>query len=108
MVRRTPLLLPIRPDLDTIVDPEDLLAWPLGPGDVLFHPRLTLHCARGNASSDARRRGLALRYVGNDSVYDDRPATLTKTPLMRGQLPEIELRDRDPFRGEFFPHFCPR
>ena len=96
------------PDIDTIVEPQDLLGWSLEPGDVLIHHPLTLHYARGNSSAAARRRGLALRYVGDDAVYDDRPGTFLKTPLMLSELPAIALRDGDPLRGELFPQVGPR
>ena len=96
------------PDLETGIDPADHLAWSLEPGDVLVHHPLTLHYAKGNASSQTRRRGLALRYVGDDAVYDDRPGTFMKSPHMEGKLPDPDLRDGDPFRGGLFPKVWPR
>lgn len=96
------------PDLETEIDPADHLAWSLEPGDVLVHHPLTLHFARGNASSDIRRRGLALRYVGDDATYDDRPGTFLKSPHMQGKLPGLGLKDGDPLRGALFPRVWPR
>ncbi len=95
------------PDLETEIDPADHLAWSLEPGDVLVHHPLTLHYAKGNASRDIRRRGLALRYVGDDAVYDDRPGTFLKSPHMAGKLPELGLEDGEPLRGELFPRVWP-
>ena len=45
------------------------------PGDVIIHHPLTLHYSTGNASATGRRRGLALRYVGEDATWDARPGT---------------------------------
>ena len=96
------------PDLENEVEPEDLLVWSLDPGDVLIHDPLTLHYSRGNASAYTRRRGLALRFLGDDAVYDDRPGTFLKNPQMMALLPDLNLRDGDPVRGELFPQVWPR
>ena len=96
------------PDLDRDIDPTDHIAWSLEPGDVLIHHPLTLHFARGNASAEHRRRGLALRYVGDDAVYDDRPGTFLESPQMRAELPDLRLKDGDSFRGDLFPRVWPR
>jgi len=96
------------PDLERDIDPADQLAWSLEPGDVLIHNPLTLHFARGNASSETRRRGLLLRYVGDDAVYDARPGTSLESPQMRSALPDLALQDGDPFRGDLFPQAWPR
>ncbi len=96
------------PDLERDIDPEDHLAWSLDPGDVLIHHPLTLHFARGNQTSDLRRRGLALRYVGGDAVYDDRPGTFLDSPQMKAHLPALGLRDGEAFRGDLFPKVWPR
>jgi ectoine hydroxylase-related dioxygenase (phytanoyl-CoA dioxygenase family) len=95
------------PNLDRDVDPADHIAWSLEPGDVLIHHPLTLHFARGNASAELRRRGLALRYVGDDAVYDDRPGTFLESPPMQAELPDLGLKDGDPFRGDLFPQVWP-
>jgi len=96
------------PDLDRDIDPADHLAWSLEPGDVLIHHPLTLHFARGNQTSDLRRRGLALRYVGDDSVYDERPGTFLESGQMKTHLPELGLDDGQCFRGDLFPRVWPR
>jgi ectoine hydroxylase-related dioxygenase (phytanoyl-CoA dioxygenase family) len=96
------------PDLDRDIDPADHVAWSLEPGDVLIHHPMTLHYARGNASAEHRRRGLALRYVGDDAVYDERPGTFLESPQMRAELPDLALHDGDPFRGDLFPQVWPR
>lgn len=43
-----------------------LVQFDLEPGDATFHHCNTLHRAGGNTSSDVRRRGLSLRFVGDD------------------------------------------
>ena len=58
-----------------------MLEWSLEPGDaVLFHFR-TVHGARGNYSSTARRRALSLRWVGDGAAFVDRPGNRTSPPL---------------------------
>lgn len=96
------------PDLDAEVAAADRLVWAVEPGDVLVHHPLTLHFAPGNTTPDRRRRGLALRYAGDDVVYDDRPGTFLENPAIRRHLPEIDLRDGDPLSGELFPAVWPR
>ncbi len=53
--------------------PEDLLSWDMEPGDCIIHHALTLHGAPGNTSRTTRRRGYAVRYTGDDVVWDPRP-----------------------------------
>ncbi|MBW2396166.1 MAG: phytanoyl-CoA dioxygenase family protein [Deltaproteobacteria bacterium] len=96
------------PDIANEVEAEGILVWSLEPGDILIHHPLTIHHARGNASSTTRRRGLALRYVGDDAVFDDRPGTFLESPHMKAYLPDLGLRDGDAFRGELFPRVWPR
>jgi ectoine hydroxylase-related dioxygenase (phytanoyl-CoA dioxygenase family) len=43
-----------------------LVSYDLEPGDCTFHHCSTLHRAGGNTSTDVRRRGLSLRFVGDD------------------------------------------
>ena len=53
--------------------PEDLLSWEMEPGDAIIHHALTIHGAPGNMSRATRRRGYAVRYTGDDVVWDPRP-----------------------------------
>ncbi|MFQ5699679.1 MAG: phytanoyl-CoA dioxygenase family protein [Myxococcota bacterium] len=96
------------PDLEAEIDRHEVLAWTLEPGDVLVHHPLTLHHAPGNASATTRRRGLALRYVGEGTVYDARPGTFLDNPRLRATLPEIDARDGEPLHGPLFPRVWPR
>ena len=62
------------PDVDALVDPDDIVAFDLAPGDVLaFHFRI-LHAAPGTAGLlDGRRRAVSFRYVGHDTRFAGRP-----------------------------------
>ena len=60
------------PDFQRVRDQYDVGSWDLDPGDVCFFHCLPVHAAAGNFSSDTRRRGYAVRYVGDDIVYSDR------------------------------------
>lgn len=90
------------------LDDHEVITWDVGPGDVIVHSALTVHFAPGNASPTGRRRGLALRYVGDDAVWDARPGTFVTNPKVAALLPEITLQDGDAFRGEAFPKVWPR
>ena len=69
------------PDYELIPDIEngrtdyDIVSWELAPGDVYAFHALTVHGAGGNLMERVRRRGYAVRYTGDDAVYDTRPGT---------------------------------
>lgn len=63
------------PDIDAARDDYDIVSYDMQPGDALAFHALTLHGAGGNATADRRRRGYAVRYVGEDVRYDPRPGT---------------------------------
>jgi hypothetical protein len=50
-----------------------------------------------------RRRGLALRYIGEDVTYDDRPGTFIKNLNLAKTLPPVDLADDEHMHGELFP-----
>jgi ectoine hydroxylase-related dioxygenase (phytanoyl-CoA dioxygenase family) len=87
--------MPEAPDIDG--DPElRIVSFDLQPGDVVVHHVMTMHGARGNASTARRRRGLATRWAGDDIVYDPRPKTMT--------LPwPSDVEAGRPLRSERFP-----
>lgn len=91
------------PDPERLIQENELLHWDLEPGDVVVHHPLVLHYAPGNLTATGRRRGLALRYIGEDVTYDDRPGTFMKNPSLAGTLPPVTLRDGEPMHGELFP-----
>ncbi len=87
--------MPPAPDPDGS-DEHRVVCFDIEPGDVVAHHVMTLHGARGNATTSARRRGLSTRWCGDDAVYDPRPATMV--------LPfEPGIAAGAPMRGDYFP-----
>lgn len=95
------------PDIDGEPDRYELVHFDLEPGDLLIHHPLVVHGAPGNQSTSTRRRGLAMRYVGDDCVYDDRPGTFIENPKVKALLPKFTLKDGDPLSGPAFPKVWP-
>lgn len=63
------------PDINARREQYDIIGWDFAPGDVLlFHP-LTLHGSSGNTSTTQRRRAFASRWLGDDVVFTNVPAT---------------------------------
>ena len=91
----TDTTMPAVPDLEH--DPDvRIVTFDLEPGDVVAHHVMTMHGAKGNATVDRRRRGLATRWAGDDMVYDPRPKTM--------QLPwEPDIAPGAPLRSARFP-----
>lgn len=89
--------------VEQALDDYKQVAWNTQPGDVVLHHPLTLHWAPGNHSPNARRRAIALRYVGDDARYDERPGTFLRSPKLQKALPPISLRDGDRLSGPLFP-----
>ncbi len=96
------------PDIEAQRDRHDIVHWDVEPGDVIIHHPLTLHYASGNASSTGRRRGLALRYLGDDAVYDARPGTFMDNPKILGLLPGFDFADGERLVSDLFPSVWPR
>jgi len=68
--------LPEVPDVSELPE-EDLLAWDCAPGDALLFYSAMLHGAPGNpGTSNARRRGYATRWCGDDVTFHDKPGTM--------------------------------
>jgi ectoine hydroxylase-related dioxygenase (phytanoyl-CoA dioxygenase family) len=91
------------PDSDRLISENEMLFWDLTPGDVVVHHPLTLHFSPGNMTATRRRRGLALRYVGEDVTWDDRPGTFMTNPNLAKTLPPINLTNGESLHGELFP-----
>jgi len=72
-VYHTVELEPMPENIAALCEPEDLLSWEMEPGDAIIHHALTIHGAPGNMSRTTRRRGYAVRYTGDDVVWDPRP-----------------------------------
>ena len=75
------------PDIDSNIENYEIISWDLIPGDVVIHHPLILHGSSGNKSSNIRRRGLALRYIGDDVAWDDRPGTFITNEKIKKILP---------------------
>ncbi|MDG2483318.1 MAG: phytanoyl-CoA dioxygenase family protein [Alphaproteobacteria bacterium] len=63
------------PDIEADRSAYNIISWDMNPGDILTFNGMTLHGAPGNATSDRRRRGYAVRYSGDDAVYTPRPSS---------------------------------
>jgi ectoine hydroxylase-related dioxygenase (phytanoyl-CoA dioxygenase family) len=57
------------PDIDADRERYDIVSWDLQPGDVAFHHCLSLHGAPANRTTNNRRRGLAIRFIGPDIQF---------------------------------------
>ncbi len=85
------------PDYEDIPDIEanraayPIVSWELEPGDVYLFHAMTVHGSPGNARGDRRRRGYAVRYVGDDVIYDDRLGV--SKPLLNSTLVNGEALD---------------
>ena len=64
------------PDIDADRSKYDIRWWEMEPGDCLVFHAMIVHGAPGNDTPGARRRGLSLRYTGDDARYDPRPGHL--------------------------------
>ncbi len=85
------------PDIDAERDKYDIKSWEMQPGDCLVFHAMIVHGAPGNLSPGARRRGLSLRYTGDDARYDPRPGTFQfpyKPDLVAGAPMTCELFPR--------------
>jgi ectoine hydroxylase-related dioxygenase (phytanoyl-CoA dioxygenase family) len=88
------------PDIEAERAQHDIRAWTMAPGDCLvFHAKI-MHGAPGNATA-GRRRGLALRFTGDDARYDPRPGTFQ-------MIREPELPPGAPMECDLFPRVWPR
>ncbi|MFO1080660.1 MAG: phytanoyl-CoA dioxygenase family protein [Reyranellaceae bacterium] len=89
------------PDIDADRGAYDIRSWALAPGDCLVFHAMIVHGAPGNATAGRRRRGLSLRYTGDDARYDPRPGTF--------QFPYVpDLAAGDAMTCGLFPRAWPR
>lgn len=88
------------PDIDADRGRYDIRWWPMAPGDCLVFHAMIVHGAPGNDTPGKRRRGLSLRYTGDDARYDPRPGTF--------QFPYTpDLAAGAPMTCELFPRAWP-
>ncbi len=72
------------PDIEASRNDYDIISWDLEPGDVYAFHAMAVHGSPGNITATRRRRGYAVRYVGDDVIYDDRPGI--SKPLLCAEL----------------------
>ncbi len=97
-----PGLEPI-PDIDARRDDYEILGWSLEPGDAIAFHFMTVHGAPPNLST-TRRRGFALRWLGDDAVFASRRGEIS--PPFPGL--QRRLRPGDPMDADEFPLLYPR
>ena len=88
------------PDIEAQREDYELVSWDLEPGDVYVFHGLTVHGSGGNLRRDQRRRGYAVRYTGDDVVYDTRVGT-------NENLRSSAHCDGDPLDSERYPLVWP-
>ena len=92
------------PDIDADRDSYDIRSWALQPGDAIAFHFMTVHGAPSNLSSTHRRRGFAVRWLGDDAVYAERSGEVS--PPFPGLA--VRLRTGDPMVDDEFPLVYPR
>lgn len=101
--------LPPIPPIDENESNDALMVCAVRPGDVIAHHPLALHWSPGNLSPTHRRRALALRYLGDDAVYDARPGSFLEHPRIQALLPApLNYRDGERLKAPSFPQVWPR
>ena len=63
------------PDIQNHRGDYEIVSWDVEPGDAYVFHGLTVHGSGGNHHQGHRRRGYAVRYTGDDVVYDSRVGT---------------------------------
>jgi len=91
------------PDITSNLKDYELLSWDVNPGDIVVHHPLVIHGSSGNFSSNTRRRGLALRYIGDDVTWDDRPGTFITNKNVKSILPSLNFKNGQSLNSELFP-----
>jgi ectoine hydroxylase-related dioxygenase (phytanoyl-CoA dioxygenase family) len=86
------------PDIGAHRSDYRLLSWDVEPGDAIAFHFLTIHGAPGNPSSN-RRRAIAMRWMGDDAVYAQRPGEIS--PPFPGL--DQRLKPGEPMAAEEFP-----
>ncbi len=87
------------PDIDKNRSDYDIRSWSLEPGDAIVFHFLTVHGAPPNLSATHRRRGFAVRWLGDDAVYASRSGETS--PPFPGL--EQRLNPGDALVAEEFP-----
>jgi ectoine hydroxylase-related dioxygenase (phytanoyl-CoA dioxygenase family) len=88
------------PDIEAARERYDIRSWTMAPGDCLVFQAMIMHGAPGNSTA-GRRRGLALRFTGDDARYDPRPGTFQ-------MIREPDLAPGAAMECALFPRVWPR
>ncbi len=83
------------PPIDELPETYETVCYEMAPGDCTVHHGLTLHAAAGNRSAEVWRRGLSLRYAGDDIRYVERTWHPTESTA--------HLADGDPLDSDEYP-----
>jgi len=86
---------PKQPDIEKDRDQFDIVSWDLDPGDAVVFTALTLHYASSNPT-DACRRGLATRWLGDDIRFK-------RKQKMLKMIRDPGLEDGDRVDCDLFP-----
>lgn len=89
------------PDIEAARGDYDIRWWPMRAGDCLVFHSAIMHGAPGNSAATRRRRGLAVRFAGDDAVWDPRPGTFA-------MIREPGIRAGGPLDCDLFPVVWPR
>jgi ectoine hydroxylase-related dioxygenase (phytanoyl-CoA dioxygenase family) len=101
--------LPPFPPSETFLPNADILTCQMAPGDVIAHHPLVFHWSPGNLDPKRRRRALALRYVGDDAVFDEGAANFLAHPKLAALLREpLVFSTGDKPKGANFPLVWPK
>lgn len=79
------------PDIDGRVGEFDIVCHHMEPGDCTVHDALTLHASGPNLSPTMRRRGLSLRYAGDDVRWQPRTFDAGETSASSGLDRDVDL-----------------
>ncbi len=91
------------PDIDGNRDDYKILSWDLEPGDCLVHHVMMVHGSPEN-HADIERRGLAIRWMAGEVLYDPRPGTVPEqNAVISGEPNGVAPGDR--VAGPDFPEF---
>ncbi len=89
-------------DIEAFPDNFDIRSISASPGDVIIHDVMTVHGSPGNRTSNRPRRGVSLRYCGDDIRYRAKPGAMPQ-PWIRDQL-----NDGDALYSRYYPRVWPR
>jgi ectoine hydroxylase-related dioxygenase (phytanoyl-CoA dioxygenase family) len=90
------------PEIEAKRQDYDIASYEIMPGDCLAFTGLTVHGAPGNASDQRPRRALSTVWMGDDTVFAERPGKVR--PLFEGH----GLRPGDSMDCDYFPRVWPR